>query len=132
MAVNGAAAKLLPPASEPLSVPAQPFDERLGGIEGWVSAILVALADVNARALQELQEDGQVSVATRALGGDLIARLHKLQELSLGKLDFDDLVRREGRLRARHDADLDGVDEFTASILATLTRVTAALQAELN
>ena len=129
MPQNGTAVRLPRKLALP-SVPTLPFDERLGGIEGWVGAILVAMARVSARAMQETQEDGRVSAATQALGGVLLARLHRLQELSLGRLDFADLVRQQGRLQLV--ADPDEVDQFAALILAAVAEVSAAVRAEMN
>ena len=126
---NGASVRLPRELALP-SVPTLPFDERLGGIEGWVGAILVAMARVSARAIKETQEDGRVSAATQALGGDLLARLHRLQELSLGRLDFADLVRQQGQLQLV--ADPDGVDQFADLILAAVAEVSAAVRAEMN
>jgi hypothetical protein len=134
MPTNGAAVAL-PLVPEPLPAPAPHFDEQLGGIEGWIGAILVALEDTSAQALREI-ENGGLTDKTRMQGGDLLARLYALQQQSRGKLDFAAAVRREGQLqlRRRHGVDLSTaeVDQITSSILEVVAKVTAAVQAEMN
>jgi len=134
MAKNGVAVTL-PPTLKPLPAPTPHFDEQLGGIEGWVGAILVALADTSAQALREI-EDGGLTPKTKMQGGDLIARLYGLQKQSRGKLDFTAAVHRQGQLQLRRHrgADLSAaaVDQITTSILATVDRVATAMRAEMN
>jgi hypothetical protein len=129
MPTNGTAVAL-PLVPEPLPAPTPHFDEQLGGIEGWIGAILVALADTSTQAQREI-EDGGLTDKTRMQGGDLIARLYELQQQSHGKLDFAAAVRRQGQLQLCHrgaELSATAVDQ----ILETVAKVAAAVRAEMN
>ena len=54
---NGTAAIALLPLPEIPAAP-QPFDERFGGAEGWVDAIIIELADVAMNAAREIEAGG--------------------------------------------------------------------------
>jgi|1185.fasta_scaffold55738_2 hypothetical protein len=127
---NGAAVAL-PLAIEPLTVPAPQFNEALGGVEGWIGALMIGMLDISARALRE-SEDGEISSETKRQGGDLVARLY---ELSRGELDFAATVHHQAQLqlRQRH-ADLSAaeVDATACWILETVAKVAAMVRAELH
>src|SRR5262249_30080500 len=103
-------------------------------IEGWISAILIAMVDVTMRSLQEI-EDGGLTARTKRQGGDLVAKLYRLQQLSHDRFDFTDAVRRGSlQLCQRRSMSLTpaAADEFAASIIATVAKVSTAMRAELN
>jgi hypothetical protein len=128
MANGTAAIALLPPDLEPLTVPAPQFDESLGGVEGWIGAIVGAIVEVTAKALQE----GEISPETRRLGGDLTARLFELQQLSHGKFDFVTVVQQQAELQLGQRLSTEEITVVAAWILSTLTKVNAAMQAEMH
>jgi hypothetical protein len=128
MANGTAATALLPPDLEPLTVPAVQFDESLGGIEGWIGAVVGAIVEVTAKALQE----GEISPETRRLGGDSTARLFELQQMSRGKLDFAATVQQQAQLQLSQRLSTEEIAVVAAWILSTLTRVDAAVQAEMH
>jgi hypothetical protein len=131
MANGATAAALLPIDLEPLTVPVPQFDESLGGIEGWVRALIGAITEVTARALQEF-ENGEISPETRRLGGDLTARLFELQQISRGKFDFVTVVQQQAQLQLGQRLNTEEIAVVAAWILSTLTRVDAAVQAEMH
>ena len=51
---NGTAVRVAPITPE-LPAANEPFDPQLGGVEGWIDAIVIALADMSAQAVRELQ-----------------------------------------------------------------------------
>jgi hypothetical protein len=131
MANGKSAAALLPLDLEPLTVPAPQFDESLGGIEGWIGAVVGAIVEVTARALQEF-ENGEVSPETRRLGGDLTARLFELQQQSHGKFDFTATVQHQAELQLGQRLSTTEITVVAAWILGTLAKVNAAMQAEMH
>jgi hypothetical protein len=131
MANGVGAVALLPLNSEPLTVPAVQFDESLGGVEGWVGALVSAIVEVSARALQEF-EDGEVSPETRRLGGDLTARLFELQQMSCGKIDFAATVQQQAQLQLGQRLNTAEITVVAAWILGTLAKINAAVQAEMH
>ena len=93
---NGTAAIALLPLPEIPAAP-QPFDERFGGAEGWVDAIIIELADVAMNAPREI-EAGGLDPNTRLKGGDLLSRLVVLRG-KIGEREFAAAVHRTGRTR---------------------------------
>ena len=65
----------MPPraAQLPPAVPSAPE-----AIEGLIGDVAAAAAAVLGQALQELDQDGGITAATRRTGGELVAMLHKL------------------------------------------------------
>jgi hypothetical protein len=131
MANGAAATALLPPDLDPLTVPVPQFDESLGGIEGWIRALVGAIVATTARALREF-EDGEISPETRRLGGDLTARLLELQQMSHGKLDFAATVQQQAQLQLGQRLSTTEITVVAAWILSTLDRINAAVQAEMH
>jgi hypothetical protein len=76
---NGTAVRVAPITPE-LPAAAQPFDPQLGGAEGWIDAIVIALADMSAQACAEIQA-GELTATTRRHGGDLLGRLVVLRSM---------------------------------------------------
>ena len=117
---NGAVVRL--PCTSEIPATSEPFDPQLGGAEGWLDAILVALMDMSTQACAEIQAGG-LTDQTRATGGDLLGRLCVLQE-KIGERDFAAAVRRTGRRPTRHaplsEAAIDDV-------LAIVGEITAAV-----
>lgn len=97
------------PATAPaiLSATAQPFDKCSGGIEATIGEATAAAAAAIGRAVADYAASGQLAPATKALGGESLARVTMLQLAhSGGDTDFAAVARREGRrvLHQRHDA----------------------------
>src|SRR4051794_26455816 len=90
MPSNGTAVKL-PCTSElaPASVKPSEIERKIGG--------MVADAAVMTCAGAWEHEAGGMSPATRVQAGDLFVALFKLQEATLGELDFNTTAQREGR-----------------------------------
>lgn len=121
---NGAAIRL--PCTSEIPAASEPFDPQLGGVEGWIDAILVALMDMSTQACAEIQAGG-LSGQTRLQGGDLLGRLCVLQG-NIGERDFAAAVRRTGRRPTRHGAPLseaaiDDVIEIVSEITAAVHRM---------
>ena len=91
---NGTAVRVAPITPE-LPAANEPFDPQLGGAEGWIDAIVIALADMSAQACAEIQAGG-LTASTRRHGGDLLGRLCVLQG-KIGEREFAAVVRRARR-----------------------------------
>jgi hypothetical protein len=138
--MNGSAVALaldLPSALVPAKVitPTE-VEQRIGEI--------VAMATIVTFVGMEEVADGGLAPATRARAGDLLVALYRLQEDTLGQIDFDVIARREGKriLWARYgttmrehlryangelDAALDTLIDRPLEILHRVTAIERAL-----
>jgi hypothetical protein len=80
-----------------------------------------AVADAAAvigRAMVDFEAGGQLTSATRASGGERLARVARLQLDTFGEIDFAAVARAQGKreLWKRHGATLRGLDEVKLDV----------------
>jgi hypothetical protein len=114
---NGATVAL-PPDLQPIQAPAK-ADARLAELEQRIGMV-VADAALAVCVGRSEWENGGLAPATKTAAGDLFVESFKLQETTLGELDFDVVAHREGlrNLRMRYGAVLaEHYGDFPASAL---------------
>jgi hypothetical protein len=115
-------------------------------IQRAIGAATADAAVTIGQAISDFEVGGTLGLRTRALGGDIIARVCKLQLDHFGEFDFGSVAREAGRreLQQRHAAALraqlnlsesaldQALDQLVRWVLEITTRVVANERARAN